>query len=92
MLMPDFLAAPLMAIILGIFGWVALRGVMKIYREKEGNPFVRFFAIICGIILGSMWLGAAVFIIVVDPVGTIFGAFVIALVVVWMLKPEGRGW
>ena len=89
--MPDFLAGAGMAFILGCFGWVALRGVVKIYREKEENPFVRFFAIICGIILGSIWLGAAVVIIVVDPVGTIFGAFVIALVVVWMLKTEG-GW
>ena len=87
--MPDFLAATIMAIILGIFGWIAFSGVMKIYRDKEGNPLVRFIGIICGIFLGSIWLAGAVFIIVYDPVGTIFGAFVIALVVFWQLKSEG---
>ena len=83
--MPDFLASAGMTIIMGIFGWVAFTGVIKIYREKEGNPLVRFVAIICGILLGSVWIAVPIVLLMYDPMGTIFGLIVIAGVVIWML-------
>ena len=84
--MPDFLASALMAIIMGIFGWSMLSGVVRIYREKEGFPLIRFFAMLGGILLGSIWIAVPIMLLVYDPIGTIFGFFVVAGAVYWMLR------
>lgn len=88
--MPDFILGAVASVIFGYFGWLMFEGIVKIYRNKEGNPIQRLIVIICGIFLGTMWMAVPVVALLIEPVGTIFGLIVIVGVLFLVMKSEDK--
>ena len=59
-------------IFLAMFGWAFIHSSYMMCREKEGSPVPRFFAAIGGLIIGAMYLWTAIFVLITNPVESIF--------------------
>lgn len=82
---------PLLGFLLGfitvsVFGWLALSGVVKVYRETEGSPWVRLVSILAGIFLSVIWIGSAITAFMVGPVSVTVGLILVAGLLVLMFK------